>query len=77
VAAASREHSLPAHFTQSNRHVETMDGLGRQLRPGRVLAIVGQDGIGKTSVAVAVLKKLMGAHDNDVWLIDLMPSEDA
>ncbi len=38
--------------------------------------MVGPGGIGKTSVAVAVAERLIGAYEDGVWLIDLAPVAD-
>lgn len=42
----------------------------------RLLTIVGPGGIGKTSVALAVADRLLAAHTDGVWLVDLLPLSD-
>jgi DNA-binding winged helix-turn-helix (wHTH) protein len=72
AALPTREQNLPAYFAQPAGRAEIVDGLLKQLPQRRLLAVVGRDGISQTT-ALAVLQKLIGAHENDVWLVDLTP----
>ena len=47
--------------------------LTQQVPQQRLLTIVGPGGIGKTSVALAVADRLLAAHTDGVWLVDLSP----
>ena len=55
---------------------DTITRLADQLLRQRLLTIVGAGGIGKTSVALAVVEQLIPAYEHGVWLIDLAPLAD-
>jgi DNA-binding winged helix-turn-helix (wHTH) protein len=49
-------------------------GVSVEAEPqGRLLTIVNPGGLDKASIAVAAVKRLIGADENDVWLVDLTP----
>jgi predicted ATPase len=50
--------------------------LSAQLSHDRFLTVVGPGGIGKTSVALTVAEKKIGAYEHGVWLVDLVSLTD-
>jgi len=74
--ATSRPHNLPVGLTGLIGRAETVDRLTQQVLQQRLLTIVGPGGIGKTSVALAVADRLLAAHIDGVWLVDLSPLSD-
>jgi len=71
AAAPTREQNLPTHITEPTAHADIVGGLAQQLQRGRLLAIVGGDGIGEPTAARTVLERLIGADGNSLWLVDL------
>jgi oligopeptide/dipeptide ABC transporter ATP-binding protein len=67
---------LRVHYADRERTVKAVDGVTLDLRPGETLALVGESGCGKTTVALAMLNLLPSAgrlvsgrillHDQDV-----------
>jgi len=51
--------------------------LVSQLSRQRLVTIVGPGGIGKTTVALAVAERMIGAYEQGVRLVDLAPLRDA
>jgi predicted ATPase len=51
--------------------------LVSQLSQQRLVTIVGSGGIGKTTVALAVAERMIGAYEQGVRLVDLAPLRDA
>jgi DNA-binding winged helix-turn-helix (wHTH) protein len=70
-AALTYQHNLPGLITpligRSDLIAKFVDLLPRQ----RLLTATGPGGIGKTSVAVAVAERLIGAYKDGIWLVDL------
>ncbi len=64
-------HNLPGRLTHLIGRADLVAKLVDQLPRQRLLTVVGPGGIGKTSVAVAVAERLIGAYENGVWLVDL------
>jgi predicted ATPase/DNA-binding winged helix-turn-helix (wHTH) protein len=74
--AVDAAHNLPAPFTQLIGREDAMADLVLQLRQHRLLTVVGPGGIGKSSVAQAVARELVGRFRDGIWLIDLEPLTD-
>ena len=55
---------------------ETVTALVARLSRQRLVTIVGPGGIGKTTVALAVAERMIGAYEHGVWLVDLAPLGD-
>ncbi len=53
---------LHVTFGRGRRAVRAVDGVSFALRPGRTLAIVGESGAGKTTVARAIMRLLTDCH---------------
>src|SRR5580700_7982224 len=49
---------LSCVFRSKDGPVKALNGVGLELLPGRVLAIVGESGAGKTTLALALLRLL-------------------
>jgi predicted ATPase/DNA-binding winged helix-turn-helix (wHTH) protein len=69
-------HNLPFATTRMIGREEVVAALVTQLSQQRLVTVVGPGGIGKTTVALAVAERMIGACPNGVWLIDLAPSRD-
>ena len=76
VSAAAQLHNLPQRLTPLLGRTEIIGRLAGQLEKQRLLTIVGPGGIGKTSVAIAVAERLIGAYEDGVWLVDLARNMD-
>src|SRR6201994_4973367 len=55
---------------------EIATALVTQLSRQRLVTVVGPGGIGKTTVALAVAERMIGAYEHGVWLVDLAPLGD-
>jgi predicted ATPase/DNA-binding winged helix-turn-helix (wHTH) protein len=64
-------HNLPAKLGRLIGRDEVVARLSAQLTQDRFLSIVGQGGIGKTSVALAVAETGVAKYRDGTWLIDL------
>ncbi len=76
LAAAVRPHDLTAQLTRLIGRAEVVANLAQQLTTQRLLTVVGPGGIGKTAVALDAAKRLVGACEDGVWMIDLAPIAD-
>jgi len=54
----------------------TVDALSAQLPRSTLLTIVGPGGVGKTSVALAVVQRLLGSYRDGTQFVDLAPIGD-
>ena len=81
LPAATRTAPAPAHnlpISQS-RPVGRTDIIGTlqdQLATWRFVSIVGEGGVGKTTVALALAEALLPAYEDGVWLVDLAHIDD-
>lgn len=75
-AALMHKHNLPGPLTRLIGRADLVTNLVDRLQSQRLLTVVGPAGIGKTSIAVAVAERLIGAYKHGVWLIDLAPIAD-
>jgi predicted ATPase len=73
---AERAHSLPAPIARMIDRTDAVAALTDQLSQRRLVTIVGPGGIGKTTVALAVAKGLLGAYEHGVRFVDLTPVRD-
>ena len=69
-------HNLPFAITRMIGREEIVTTLVAQLSRQRLVTVVGPGGIGKTTVALAVAERTIGAHEDGVWLVDLAPLRD-
>ena len=69
-------HNLPFAITRMIGREEIVTTLVAQLSRQRLVTIVGPGGIGKTTVALAVAERMIAAHQDGVWLVDLAPLRD-
>jgi predicted ATPase/DNA-binding winged helix-turn-helix (wHTH) protein len=71
--APAAPHNLPFATTRMIGREEIATTLVTQLSHQRLVTVVGPGGIGKTTVALAVAERLIGAYEHGVWLADLAP----
>ena len=71
ASAAKCEHNLPALLTKPIGRADIIDELANQVAQRRLLTIAGPGGIGKTTVALALAERFIGAYEQGIWLIDL------
>ncbi len=76
TAAGSGGCHLPVRLTSLVGRDETIGLLARCQSENRLLTILGSGGIGKTSVAVALARRVADCYTDGAWLIDLAPLED-
>src|SRR5580658_8393361 len=69
-------HNLPFATTRMIGRDEITATLVTQLSRQRLVTIVGPGGIGKTTVALAVAERMIGAYEHGVWMVDLAPLRD-
>jgi predicted ATPase/DNA-binding winged helix-turn-helix (wHTH) protein len=75
--APSALHNLPFATTRMIGRGESAAILVSQLSQQRLVTIVGSGGIGKTTVALAVAERMIGAYEQGVRLVDLAPLREA
>lgn len=73
AVGSAQEYDLPARLAQPFGRADIDRELAEKLQQ-RLLAIVSASGIGNTTVAV--VGKLVGVHENRVFLVDLAPVEE-
>jgi predicted ATPase/DNA-binding winged helix-turn-helix (wHTH) protein len=69
----ANQHNLPVCLTPLIGRSEVINSLAAQFQFHRLITVVGQAGIGKTSVALAAAEVLISNYPDGVWLIDLSP----
>jgi predicted ATPase/DNA-binding winged helix-turn-helix (wHTH) protein len=74
--APAAPHNLPFATTRMIGREEPVTTLVTQLSHRRLVTVVGPGGIGKTTVALAVAERMIGAYEHGVWLVDLAPLGD-
>ena len=67
----AQHHNLPEQLPALVGRADVVAKLAEQLTTRRLLTVVGPGGIGKTSVALAVAERMIGANEDGVWLVDL------
>ncbi len=68
TVAPKRLHNLPERLTPLIGRDDTIEELAQQLP--RLLTITGPGGIGKSSTALALVKRQTDAYEHGVWLVD-------
>jgi predicted ATPase/DNA-binding winged helix-turn-helix (wHTH) protein len=74
--ATAELHNLPFATTRMIGRETIATTLVTQLSQQRLVTVVGPGGIGKTTVALAVAERNIGAYEHGVWLVDLAPLGD-
>jgi predicted ATPase/DNA-binding winged helix-turn-helix (wHTH) protein len=74
--APAAPHNLPFATSRMIGREEIVTTLVTQLSRQRLVTVVGPGGIGKTTVALAVAERMIGAYEHGVWLVDLAPLHD-
>ena len=74
--AAAPNGRLPARLTSLVGRDETLGKLERTLAEHRLLTIAGPGGIGKTTIAIALARRVANHYSDGAWLVDLAPLED-
>ena len=69
--ARTNSHNLPCRAGPLIGRSDLVSKLADRLPGWRLITVAGSAGIGKTSVAIAVAKRLIEAYEDGVWLIDL------
>jgi predicted ATPase/DNA-binding winged helix-turn-helix (wHTH) protein len=72
ATSSTQKHNLPARLGNLIGRAELVARLAENVSRRRLLTIVGAPGIGKTSVAIAVADRLVGAYQDGIWLVDLL-----
>jgi predicted ATPase/DNA-binding winged helix-turn-helix (wHTH) protein len=68
--------NLPIATTRMIGREDLAATLVAQLARQRLVTVVGPGGIGKTTLALAVADRMIGAWPNGVWMVDLAPLSD-
>ncbi len=76
ASAPLAPHNLPFATTRMIGREETVAALVTRLSRDRLVTVAGPGGIGKTTVALAVAERMIGAYEHGVWLVDLAPLSD-
>jgi predicted ATPase/DNA-binding winged helix-turn-helix (wHTH) protein len=69
----TNQHNLPVCLTPLIGRSDVINSLSAQLSFYRLITVVGQAGIGKTSVALAAAELIIPNYRDGIWLIDLSP----
>ncbi len=76
TATTKCPHNLPNRLTRSVGRADIINELAERLSQQRLLTIAGPGGIGKTTLALDVAKRLIDTYEHGVWLIDLAQLSD-
>jgi predicted ATPase/DNA-binding SARP family transcriptional activator/DNA-binding CsgD family transcriptional regulator len=71
--AANGDHNLPAPRSSFVGREREMVEVKRELAMTRLLTLTGAGGSGKTRLALEVVRSLVGAYPDGVWLVELAP----
>src|SRR4051794_22496127 len=74
--APAAPHNLPFATTRMIGRGDIVTTLVTQLLHQRLVTVVGPGGIGKTTVGLAAVERMIGAYEDGVWLVDLAPLRD-
>jgi predicted ATPase/DNA-binding winged helix-turn-helix (wHTH) protein len=74
--APATPHNLPFATTRMIGREDIATTLVTQLSRRRLVTIVGPGGVGKSTVALAVAERMIGAYGHGVWKVDLAPLSD-
>jgi DNA-binding winged helix-turn-helix (wHTH) protein len=74
--ASAPEHNLVSGWTRSLGRDQIIGALLRELPAHWFITIVGPDGIGKTTVALALADALVGSYRDGVWFVELAALRD-
>jgi predicted ATPase/DNA-binding winged helix-turn-helix (wHTH) protein len=72
----ARAHNLPVSQSRVVGRIDVIATIQDQLPRWRFVSIVGEGGIGKTTVALALAEALLPVYEDGVWLVDLAPVDD-
>jgi DNA-binding winged helix-turn-helix (wHTH) protein/tetratricopeptide (TPR) repeat protein len=76
-APSAPNHNLPLSTTRIVGRANAIAGIRRDLDQSRLVSIVGEGGIGKSTVAIAVAEAAIEAFGEGVWHVDLSTLKDA
>jgi predicted ATPase/DNA-binding winged helix-turn-helix (wHTH) protein len=74
--APAAPHNLPFATTRMIGREEIVTTLVTRLARHRLVSVAGPGGIGKTTVALAVAERMIGAYEHGVWRVDMAPLRD-
>ena len=72
-AGAPPSHNLPVRLLRAVGRDDVIAALSERVMQRRLVSVVGPGGIGKTTVALAVAERLIGAFAHGLCFIDLAP----
>lgn len=75
-AAVDRKHNLPSLHTRALGRGDTISALLDRFPRQRLITIVGEGGVGKTTVALTVAEAVIGTYEHGIWFVDLAPLND-
>jgi predicted ATPase/class 3 adenylate cyclase len=70
-------HNLPTPATSLVGRTAEQEQLRELLRAHRLVTVVGAGGVGKTRIAIAAARDLVGEYPDGVWFVDLADVTDA
>ncbi len=70
------QHNLPLALTSFVGRDREIAQLEKLLRSSRLLTLCGPGGIGKTSLAIAVVRRNLDAYPDGAWFVDLAQAHD-
>jgi predicted ATPase len=68
--------NLPAPLTSFVGRARDLDAVGALLSHARLVTLTGAGGVGKTRLALEVVRRQTGSHHGGVWFVDLAPLAD-
>lgn len=69
--------NLPNPVTRFVGRVDDVAGVSQELRPGKLVTLVGLGGLGKTRLSIEIARSVAPDFSDGLWWIDLAPLSDA
>jgi predicted ATPase len=73
---AAPAHNLPERLTSFVGRDAELGEVGKLVEQYRLVTVIGPGGVGKTSLAIELARRLVGGYPDGVWLVELAALQD-